>query len=409
MSQNPPAGPGDTLARVDAEIARLAAACDVIAANLVDLDADPAKASLSAGPLTGATQTAWTEASAALTELWDGYSALTAVLTKAKDLRVKRNLSASDVGALEEMVFGESIPLSTTTVPLAQRSLLAPGQTVTTCTPAQLLTAMDDAFTVARTPVARAGAIWTDLLTATATTSTSLDAVRAKAVVVNADLTTVDEAGRRLRDFMGALASDPLGCQRSDLDAIDAVIGRAEAELTSAVELAATLTSRLTQAHELAERVVHAQQAAGEAQATAEVKLTDAHVTRTGLDRSIVVDLAGLDALAAANQWVMLSPRLTAWTRRAGDHLAALEAARTRNTNALAERDELRGRLTAYQAKATRLGLGEHPQLSQLSTSARDQLYSAPCDLTAARITVESYQAAITEHTSSEAKNRGQR
>ena len=45
------------------------------------------------------------------------------------------------------------------------------------------------------------------------------------------------------------------------------------------------------------------------------------------------------------------------------------------------KRDELRGVLTAYQAKAQAIGLAESLELGELYAAARDVLYSAPCDL----------------------------
>ena len=62
----------------------------------------------------------------------------------------------------------------------------------------------------------------------------------------------------------------------------------------------------------------------------------------------------------------------------------------------LATRNELRGRLDAYQAKALRRGFGEDPALTPLYEAAKAALYTAPCDLTAARAAVGAYQDALT-------------
>ena len=58
-------------------------------------------------------------------------------------------------------------------------------------------------------------------------------------------------------------------------------------------------------------------------------------------------------------------------------------------------RDELRGVLTAYQAKAQALGLAEDVELDELYAAAREELYSAPCDLGRAEQRVLEYQRAI--------------
>ncbi|MDW5330220.1 hypothetical protein [Plantactinospora sp. KLBMP9567] len=86
-----------------------------------------------------------------------------------------------------------------------------------------------------------------------------------------------------------------------------------------------------------------------------------------------------------------------------GTELAALErgvaAARRRMAESheaadglLRRRAELRGRLDAYRAKAGRLGLIEHPELSEQYRRARDLLYTSPCDLSAATRAVVAYQ-----------------
>jgi hypothetical protein len=110
-------------------------------------------------------------------------------------------------------------------------------------------------------------------------------------------------------------------------------------------------------------------------------------------------DLAALDALAAAGHWALISPRLADWSRRARERIAALRDAAARNTEMLASRNELRGRLDAYRAKAGRRGLGEDPELAPLAERARSALYTAPCELEAARAAVNAYQDAVVRRT----------
>ncbi|WNV86522.1 hypothetical protein [Umezawaea sp. Da 62-37] len=64
-------------------------------------------------------------------------------------------------------------------------------------------------------------------------------------------------------------------------------------------------------------------------------------------------------------------------------------------TGLLDRRAELRGRLEAYRAKATRLGHAEDPALSALHRDAHDVLFTAPCDLPEATRAVGRYQRAV--------------
>ena len=84
----------------------------------------------------------------------------------------------------------------------------------------------------------------------------------------------------------------------------------------------------------------------------------------------------------------------TVVARMAGlrDQIAAVEAS---ELAALATRDELRGRLDAYRAKAQALGRAEDLELDRLYVGARDVLYSAPCDLVEAAALVTAYQRSI--------------
>lgn len=116
-------------------------------------------------------------------------------------------------------------------------------------------------------------------------------------------------------------------------------------------------------------------------------------------------DLAAIDALAAAGHWSLVSGRLADWTRRARERLAASRDAAARNTGLLSTRNELRGRLDAYQAKAGRRGFAEDATLAPLAETARNALYTAPCDLDAARAAVNAYQDAVAALTATNARD----
>ena len=61
----------------------------------------------------------------------------------------------------------------------------------------------------------------------------------------------------------------------------------------------------------------------------------------------------------------------------------------------VARRDELRGRLDGYRAKAATYRLDEHDDLGPLHVQARTLLYTAPCDLSAATKAVVAYQTTL--------------
>jgi len=384
-----------SIAPADAELLRLETAMTAIASNLVDLDDNPARKDLDKTKLTGKTADAWADATDALTQLWDGYRMLTDVIAEARSLRDKRKLSDADRAAFVHRVQGRSITLSTTIVPLAQRGLLGAGQVHTTCSPAELLSAMEAAFRIAATVATQAGDVWQKLLPAAADATAAVDNVRVLIRLHGGPQATIDDADRRLGTFTRTLATDPLGVDERELTTVRDLVARADAERTSAAELKEALTQRLADAHALLDQFAEAQRAADAAldDAADRFREKDLRVVR-GPD--LRPDLAAVDALAAAGQWALISPRLADWTRRARERLAALRDAAAHNGGLLVARNELRGRLDAYRAKALRLGLGENAELTPLADAARAALYTAPCDLDAARAAVNAYQDALT-------------
>jgi hypothetical protein len=402
MTQPGTGVPGERLGQADAELLRLEAAATAVARNLVDLDNNTARKDLDTGPLTGATAAAWADASDALGRLWDGYGMLTGLVTEARAVRGQRRFTDTDRAAYVEQVLGRSITLSTTVVPLAQRSLLGAGQVTTVCSPAELLSGMEAAFSTAVSVAAEAGDAWARLLPAAADTAAELDRVRVLSRAAGGDPAPLDDADARLRAFMARLASDPLACTDTDLATVREAVARADAERTSAEELRAVLIRRLAAADTLADEVSVAERSAADAEAAVAGKFTAAVDHRPGPD--LRADLAAIDALSAAGHWQLISPRLADWNRRARQRLTAAQEAAARNSALLASRSELRGRLDAYQAKAARRGWAEHDTLSPLAEAARTQLFTAPCDLDAARAAVAAYQEAIAQLTATNAR-----
>jgi hypothetical protein len=105
--------------------------------------------------------------------------------------------------------------------------------------------------------------------------------------------------------------------------------------------------------------------------------------------------LADLDLLLAAGRWTRLADELDEIERDLAEATANFREAERAVVGAMSHRDELRGLLGAYQAKAARLGAAEDPGLTQRYDHARGLLWTAPCDLAAAADAVTGYQQAV--------------
>ncbi|GAA4586394.1 hypothetical protein BJY16_007897 [Actinoplanes octamycinicus] len=393
-----------SVAPADAELARLETAVQVISRNLVELDEMPARKDLDGKHLTGRTAQEWADASVAMATLWDGYRMLSESIVRAQSLRGQRRFSDADRAKYLHEVLGSSILLSTTTVPLAQRGLLGAGQITTTCTPAELLAAMERSFTTAVDVATRAAERWQKLLPAAADAAAALDQARELSRRVGAPTTLLDQADRLLGDLTGTLATDPLGTDPAILDRVRDLIRRSDAERTSATELRDSLHRRLAEARDRADELDRAARAAQEAHERVSGRFPATQIA-TVRAMNLRPDLAAVEALATAGQWALISPRLAQWSRAARERLAALSVVTSHNDKLLAERDELRGRLSAYQAKALRHGLGEHPRLTPLAERARTLLHTAPCELDQARAAVNAYQEALTATIAKDARS----
>jgi hypothetical protein len=97
----------------------------------------------------------------------------------------------------------------------------------------------------------------------------------------------------------------------------------------------------------------------------------------------------------APGGWGAVRREIAQYAERLGRVAAALAVARDRFAAPLQEREDLRGLLGAYRHRATDAGLAEDVPLSDRYRTAHDVLWSAPCDLAAARRLVTEYQHAV--------------
>lgn len=372
-----------------AELARLEAAVARVAENLVDLDDSVAKRDLDRRALTGRTASAWSGAKEALDRLWEGYRQLTTAITEARAVRDQPG------PAFAQQVLGRSITLATSVVPVHERGLLGEGRRTRTCTPAELLAAMEAEFGTVADVVTRAGDAWQRLLPASADLAASLANVRELAGRDRGPAALLDEADRRLRYFTQTMSSDPLGATEAELTAIRALVDRADAERTSAGELRETLAQRLAEARKLLAEVQAAEQAAADAAEHAAGRFAGGGARVSAVRPDLGPDLMAIDALAAAGHWALISPRLAEWTRRAQARLDVLGETAARAGELTAVRNELRGRFESYRAKAQRRGL--EAALAPAADRVRRELYDGRCDLEAARAAVNAYQEALRE------------
>lgn len=204
------------------------------------------------------------------------------------------------------------------------------------------------------------------------------------------------EVQAELDRMRGLLNADPLGGQANPA-AADRLRDRAAAVAARSAELArlrdgAGRRIAAVTAAAVAARAAHEDAEAACLQAAARITA----VPPVPADRTdLYARVAALDTLMAAGRWTRLSSELDLLER---DLASATRNYRDTERTVAAlpsKRDELRGLLDAYKAKAARLGAAEDPGLAARYDQARQLLWTAPCDLNAALDAVNRFQRAV--------------
>jgi hypothetical protein len=365
----------------DRELARLRDAADRIGETLLDFELEESRAFLDALTLEGTSAATWTATKADVAQLWRWHGLLAAHVERAEKLRGKRStLRPDQATALEELLVGASLELPEERVPVGERELLA-GRQATRCRPDELLARMKTTFDGATAVVTRFVAAW-DLTPRVRAVEQSLD----EASELSADLGEATERLEQLGSIRAGLeqrlARDPLGVSEADLRQLEESARRLHAELTRLAELRASASARLAAARTLFEEVdqieregeaVHRELVGRIANAKGAVPQRASNGLRAQLE--VVTELA------RAGEWRQFGEAIEGWTSRADSFLGADRAAVVANRAPLEERNELRGRLQAYRAKAAALGLVGDQELSGLFGSLERVLYTAPTDL----------------------------
>ena len=375
---------------------------DAIQANLLELDSSFGKQLLAGAELTGDTRRRWDATAAALATLWQVFSAYSAVVDQAAEAAA-RHLGPRELAAISGLLTGRSVQLASGPAPLAGRDLADPGHEDLTL--ATAVARMRGAFRSVTEVVSAAEQVWTEV-------AGRLDAVGAELARVTplaatlgdealtGNLTAVQGELARLRD---TLNSDPLALWQPggtvDTSGADALAEQA----TAAASRVGELVRLREEAHQRVAEVTAAAAAARSArqdavaawqQAAAKIAAGALPPQPAGL-ADLSGRLDGLAALLAGGRWTRLASELDLLDRELATATAGFREAERAVVAAMAKRDELRGLLGAYKAKAGRLGAAEDATLAERYDRARDLLWTAPCDLAAAEVAVAGYQQAV--------------
>ena len=392
-------------------VAAVLAEREAIQANLLELDGSFGKrvlegAGRSGQPgLTGLTKNRWDKASAVLAGLWETFLAYSAVVDRIGELagpapgggRRPSRKDQQDQAELANLLTGGCVQLSGAPVPLARRDLAAGGRPPVTL--AAAVGAMRRAFAEVTEVTSAAEAVWAavggPLDAATAELARERPRVAGLGPDIEAEFAAADSALSALR---AAANADPLALWR-DGGTDTAAADRLREQVAALAPRIAELDRVRQQARQRIDALTTAAAAAQAARQQAVSAWQEASARVSALPPPPADQPgpppASLGALAAGGQWSRLATELDRYTAELDQFTAKTAGLRESAAAALEQRDELRGLLGAYKAKAARLGAAENSDLAGRYDQAYGLLWTAPCDLAAAAAAVAAYQRAI--------------
>ena len=330
--------------------------------------------------LKGRSATVAAEAAALVDGLWARYP----VLSDAGE-RIEAALTRGDRQGLSELLHGQAITL--------------PDGTATGA--AALLRALEGDAERAAAAMAQLGTAWRNAVP-------RLDALRVRLTAAAATADTLGMPGdpelaaaRTVVDDVTAQATaDPLGAK---LDDTDRLVQRVEERLAELARTRTGIGADLDEAAARLEALARLIAAGTGAQKAAQDRIVDPGGLATPLDpseldagdRALRPWLTRIRAQAGAGAWPAAAKGLEQWNTEADALQARAHAVAAANRAPLERRNDLRGLLDAFRAKAAALGLAEDPALTERYRSARDALYAYRCDVRRADALVREYGRAI--------------
>jgi hypothetical protein len=367
---------------IDRELDSRSREVAAMSSTMVELDNHPGLAHVRRYPPTGLTGQRWAVIGTVLTQLWEDLGRMSTILDSARAARARgARLDEDERAEITRLLRERHHEVARQPIPLSQREIAGPAENV------EFVGLADTADRMRATY--RGVVEFLDAVDA-------VDAAVAKGVAPWQQ--RLEDAGTSAPPEMAALlltsAHDPLSLSQNDIHNSVAVIAdRVTQILDELAELEAVQanwpSSVAAAAAQLDELHRVAEQAAGIRRHAEEVVLAGAFPVRDDAETGLRAALAALTTPDPAGLRALRQRIDAALTAARDDHELA--------QGLLDRRAELNGRLSAYQAKAARLGLGEDRDLLACGRIASGLLSRRPCDLRAVTRAVSDFQQLLTE------------
>lgn len=379
-----------TLQQLDEVLAAWNDRLAAIADNLLELQAEPAYQALAgtgAGAgvkIIGVTAARVRSALAAIPTIYIHFGLLRSAVDRA--MAIRRTLPAmfgadQKVAELQQILYGRSILLPATDIPLAQRTLLSGSQQTESTTADELLQRMMNAYTQAKDAVLAVSRAWGDL-------AAELDRTEARMRRLGADA----DADRMLAETRGRIQADPLGALEYLGTQVGPMIAQAEQKIAAAQQVERSLRQAYAQWSVLLQ--LHGESVAASAECAARFSAMAGAATPVPDEKldALRAWLDRLEARRADGAPAALAVGLKNWCATADAYARQDEAVCAGYRAARESRRELRGRLDALKAKARVYGLAELVALASAAQQAEMLLAAQPTHLPHAAAAVAGYE-----------------
>jgi hypothetical protein len=367
---------------IDGELASRTKEVATMSTTLIELESHPGLDHVRRYAPTGVTAQRWAVIEKSLAQLWDDLGRMTSILDSARTVRARRsNVADDDRAELNRLLFGRPLEVSRERIPLGKRTITGPVETVESVGLAEIAARMRADYPAV---------------------AEFFDAVdRVNSLVAERLAPTqdrLDEAGaagpKEIADLLTVSAMDPLSLTPQDVEQrVRAIADSVERRSTELAELAAlqanwpdALAATAVQLDALRDVTQRAARVRARAEQTVLSGPLPVHADAEPELREALKSITAPDPAALRS----LRHRIEAALRVVGEDEQLAQGL-------LDRRSELSGRLTAYQAKAARLGLGEDPDLLACGRIAAGLLSRQPCDLRAVTRAIADFQQMIVQ------------
>lgn len=392
----------------DRALAHLREERDRISTALLELEGHPGYQLLDGAAVDGETRRVQAEVRSRMAEIWALFDHYGRALGEAERLRALHpRPDRARLAELTRLLAGPSVELPAEEVPLERRTLLAvpSGERLTLQAVVARMTPLYE--DVAKT-VAALDAVWSALLSRLAEVEAEQRAAADLLASLGGTDPDLDRLTAELRTAAALVRADPLALAtggRADtgrLDALRTALADVRRGLEEAVRLREGFADRIAGIAAVLDALRGTEAEARRVRDEVLAKIASPvlpdlpDMSATLADRLAAVGRPPHGTAARGGGWNDLADRVADLDRAMH---AALDQAR-RDVEVirglLDRREELRGRLEAYRAKAARLGGSEDAELAAIYERARELLWTSPCDLREATVTLSGYQQAIT-------------